>query len=372
MKGVALISVLIIASLLSFLAIGFAFVMSTENKISQAQKAASQTHYLAEAGIQKTIWYLNHDWQEDFENGNLAKDLKLNNELYPDDEIRIEAKSIGPGKAQIESKAIYKGAERKVIVEVFKALGDPSAMEPKALLSDELIYFWGGKLASDDSLMGNTDLLLRFSNMSVEETVSVSGKISIEKDSTLEAEIIREGVQQVLTPALDFNDYKEQATVYSAEEFANLLENSPLTLNGIIYVTGPVNIKRGQDLTVNGLLLADNNITIGVDGDWGQAYLKIDHIAGSPSGLAGKSYLSIGEETNLFNIKGLVYILEGIDIRDNVNNFIVQGGIITKALQVVDQMYPLEIIFDADLILEALGEPINSPIITIEHWEEEY
>jgi len=35
-------------------------------------------------------------------------------------------------------------------------------------------------------------------------------------------------------------------------------------------------------------------------------------------------------------------------------------------------MYPLEIIFDADLILEALGEPINSPIITIDHWEEEY
>jgi len=378
-KGIALINTLIISSLLSFLAIGFAFIMVSENKIAQAQQSAVQTHYLAEAGIQKAIWFLNNDWQNDFENGVLEKDLKLTNELYAGDEIKIEAKSTGQGEAWIESKAIYQQANRKIRTTVFKAMGDPQQIETQAVFSNNEVLAVLSKniKISNDSLQANTNLdLMFFSKMDVAARVAAQS-INIDVTSTLLAEEIIPNSPSMMMPALDFEKYKTKADItYSAEEFAVLLENNPV-LNGIIYVTGSeyclINIKRKQTLTINGFLLTDCALHLAQEGDFGYTNLIINHPANKPSGLATKKGIVINPLTSKINITGLLYSLGDIVIYGPIADFTLKGGLISQRLDIVSQLERLlEITYDEAIIKEALGVPQESPTIIIKHWEEEY
>jgi len=373
MKGAALISVLIISSLLSLLAIGFATIMVSENKISRAQELSAQTHYLAEAGIQRAIWQLNNDseWKTDFEQSALSRSLELNSLLYPNDRVEIQATSIANGEAWIDAIGFLNQAQRHIKVRVYKAVGDPSKIEPKSLFCDKLAYLWHSKLKTDDNIFMNASLnLWAGSHLSTDKTIFVVKKVH-NHDSTINGEVI-ENSKEAEMPGLDFAAYKAQAQeqnqVFTSEEFSSLLE-SPTVLSGIVYVTGSIDINKNQSLVVNGMLLADGNIETGAD--FGQSRLQINHVPGSPSGIATKGWLSILKYTNTFNVTGLVYALREVYVSKTAN-LIIQGGIITKNFQMVDQNNFLDITFDSNLILEALGEPINSPIITIQQWEEEY
>lgn len=377
-KGIALITVLIITSLLSFLAIGFAFIMVSENQISRAQELATQTHYLAEAGIQKAIWHLNNDWQKDFEDGNLDKDLKLNSELYSGDEIKIEAISISSGKAQIESKASYKNAERKIIVEVFKALGGiEEPLETRAVLTDqESLALFSEVDIDDDSLHVNTNLNLMFFSKVDVENIASADEINIDLTSDLYASEIIENAEVILMPGLDFDDYLQKADlIYSKEEFESLLPSNPV-LSGIVYVTGSefcvIDIERRQTLTINGFLLTDCAVHLADKGAFGYTNLIINNTEGQPSGLASKDWIVINPLTSQINISGLIYALGGVEIKGPISDFGLIGGLIAKKLFILNQLSKLNITYDENIIKTALGQAQDSPIISLEHWEEEY
>lgn len=379
MKGVALISVLIVASLLAFLGIGFVFIMVAESKISQTQITASQAHYLAEAGAQKAIWQLNNDaeWKKDFEDGDLFEELKLTNELYPGDEIKIEVKSLSPGKAEIESSATYKKAKRKVMVKVFKALGEPEELETLGLFTNyETSAVFSDAEIKSGSLQANTDLnLMVFSEFNVEGTASAN-KINVDLTSELLAQEIIEGAPPILMPALDFDNYKQKADlVYSVEDFASLLAANPV-LNGIIYVTGSeyclIDIERKQTLTINGFLLTDCAVHLADKGEFGYTKLIINNSPGQPSGLASKGSLVIQPLTSQFNVSGLIYTLKDVAINGPISDFDINGGLISKSLMIINQLNKLNITYNEAVIKQTLGDSYDSPMIIMEHWEEEY
>lgn len=389
-KAVALISVLIIASLLSFLAIGFSYVMISENKIAKAHELAAQTHYLAEAGIQKGIWLTNYDliWKDEFEAGTLNKTLELKNKLFLDgDIINITGASISPGLAWIEANAQYKDAKRKIKTQIYKAVGGSGggggggggsgASETRTVLSDqEVIIVFSNININNNSLHANTDLsLMFFSEVDIAENAS-AGNISIDMTSELNAQEIIEQAEQILMPGLDFDDYKSRADyVYTWEDFAILLEQSPV-LSGIIYVTGSdsciLNIERNQNLTINGFLLTDCAIHIADQGDFGYTNLIINQNPNTPSGLASKNWIIFNPLTAQANITGLVYALQGIEIKGPIASFNVIGGIIAKKIFILNQLDQLNITYNQAIVNYALGQALDSPLIDLEHWEEEY
>ena len=384
-KGVALITVLIISGLLILLAIGFAFIMVAENKISQAQELAQQTHYLAEAGTQYALWQLNNNWKDDFENGILNEELPLTDALYPGDEIRIEAKSVPgqPGEAKIISQAKYRDAQREVIVEVFKPLGGiTEPLEIKAILSGEVhesqkedknIYLIISRLdVQTGSVHSNNDLKLNASDVWIEDTASSVGQIQVDDASNLyvDPEKRIEGAPKITMPALDFDKYKDEALVLDEDYLNGCLAGGECVLNGINYLVGDAlclikpTIWPGQKLTLNGLLLTDCSIDI-----FGS--LLINNSSGQPSGLASQGSITIYPFANI-NITGLLYALNGILAIANQNNFTLLGGVITKELQIFNPFKPLTLTYDETIIRQALGQPEDAPLVTINHWEEEY
>lgn len=377
-KGIALITVLIITSLLSFLAIGFAFIMVVESQISRAQESAVQALYLAEAGAQKAIWHLNNNWKEDFEEGDLEEDLKLTDELYSGDEIKIQAVSTDKGKAQITSIASYRNAKREVIVKIFKALGGiEEPLEIRAVLTNNEAFAVFSQAEIDNgSMHANTDLtLIFFSEIDVENTASAEN-INIDLTSDLYAEEVIEDAEAIAMPGLDFDDYLEKADfIYTETEFESLLEQNPI-LNGIIYVTGSeictLDIKRRQTLTVNGFLLTDCAVHLADKGEFGYTNLIINNTLGQPSGLASKQSILAKPLTSQINIQGLLYALKSVEIYGPVSNFDLLGGLITKKLYILNQLNKLNITYDENIIKTALGQAEDAPIISLEHWEEEY
>lgn len=374
-KGIALINVLIISSLLSLLAIGFAFIMVSENKISQSQETAVQTHYLAEAGIQYAIWKLNNDWQDDFESGMLAEEIKLTNELYAGDEIKIQAKSIGTGNAQIESKALYRSAQRKIIVEVYKPLGGiTEPLETRALLCGK-IYFTMSQLdVVQGSVHSNDTLELRSSSeLWVQDTASAGKTIIEDGSSYLYVDPAKriENTPLISMPGLDFDAYKEKAVIMSEQDLKICLASNECVLNGINYILddseeyGPV-IENGQRLILNGFLLADDSIAIAIAGK-----LLINNTAGQPSGLASRKSIAFNALSSI-DITGLVYGLSDVIIIA-ADNFSLSGGIINyKDSLVLNQLNKIDIAYDESIIKTALGQAKDAPIISLNRWEEEY
>lgn len=139
-----------------------------------------------------------------------------------------------------------------------------------------------------------------------------------------------------------------------------------------------------KHLEIHGVLVADQSVYIGKHTS---AYLTIyDPGPGIPSGLLTQKKMDFGEWFLLFQeveVEGLLYSKEEISIVSIPHAFTVKGGIIARKLDLDSGLSdnPLNIYLDNDRIREGIwggpqpppGEPIEySPIITIEHWEEEY
>jgi len=188
-------------------------------------------------------------------------------------------------------------------------------------------------------------------------------------------------------PAIDFDSdnpssYLKRAeangTVYSEKEFSDLLEdNSPVVLNGVVYVKGNVRIKKRQSLTVNGTLVADGNIYVGLLQPFpadGNAYLTINKLDdNSPSGLISKGKILIGVHASNTNLNGLVYALDEIYLHDFASVITINGGLIAREVNIFNLWQPINITYDSNRIDKTIHQEVTySPTVEVEYWEEEY
>ena len=233
-------------------------------------------------------------------------------------------------------------------------------------------------------------------------------------------------------PAIDFdsdepNSYLSQAKnndcsairtdgktncYFTSEEFGNLLwqdliANRVTNLSGVIYVDGDIDLKGGVRVSVNGILVAGRYIKVGYYRKWGRGAVTMEGVSrlritdpgtNIPSGLLAKgkidvgSYFSIDPSKEIVDdllIEGLIYAQEetsiiGIPAIPNIpeKSFVIRGGIVARKLDFDGNQEIINIYQDVEKIKEGIwGGPIPppgtppppfSPIITIEHWEEEY
>ena len=386
-KGFALLTVVLLLAILGVLGSSFVIITLGDLKIAESQENGIKAHYRAEAGIGKAIWMLDNDatWKNNFET-NLTW-----TETLVENDYSISIKNIALGKAEITSTGTINTGKRVVKATVFKTLGG-AFIDPTTAYSGQDIFIWGTEVDIDpDSLFSNRDIDIESSSdVEVSNKVAAVQNITVSSNSILTAGTIESlnnspAPESVQMPMLDIDSaapdsYKSQATsqsqVYSQTEFADMLTADPdLALSGVVYVTGDINIKRGQIPEITGVLVAEKNINIGLDASGsGFADLKIEELIGKASGLIAKQNITIGDWANSINIKGLIYTLQDFTIAKffPTFNFKLNGGIIANNIQIWTLDQKIDIKHDDDLTQIGLGSPVTSPLITLEHWEEEY
>ena len=390
---ILLITTMVISSvmILAFYFIDFAM---TDVKISQGQKLASETYYLAEAGIHDAIWQLNNNpaWQSEFKNNPAWQTTFTRNNPFGDEnsyEVTIQNTDLG--EASISSPAVFNAGEiqgqRLIKTKIFQSL-NASSTQGATIFTDQDIDFWGADFSiSGGGLFANDDINLSvWSNITSAGDVMAADRIDIAWSSDINAPNLYAvnyppAPDPVEMPQIDFdsadlNSYLSRADqVYSENEFDDLLDdNNPLIVNGITYVQGNVDVERGNNLVVNGLLVADGNIKIGSNG-WpiwkARPELTVNSTSGQPAGLITKRDIDVGIFAGEVSINGLLYANDSIVIRALGVSFQVTGGIICRRFNGFDFWSPQTLILD-QAVIDITLNPGASPIINIEHWEEEY
>ncbi len=396
-SGFVLIASLVIMALLLLLSVYLINFTLAEYKIANSQVKATQTYYLAESGIAEAIYKLKNDptWQTNFEtNPNWSTTYTRNPAIYPNGYYQIDITNTGLASAEINVTAWLETngntTKRQVKAYVYKSLG-ANPVGDNAEFSDGDIDISGSVYnVYGGSVFSIGDVIVDFfSTLNVDNAVRATGEVDEHWTSTINAATIEEGVEPISMPAVSFDNLDDPESyinradqIYTESQFEDLLwdNRDGLTLNGITYVTGDIDIKGPIDLTVNGVLVAEDDIEVGKNTFfccWGIRCGQSDIIINSqssttPSGLLAKGKIDFELCLDDFEVEGLVYAADQINVLSLPGTFEVLGGIISRQLNIISIWQGLNLIFDSNLVAQTLGNPTYSPIVIVDHWEEEY
>jgi len=409
MKGFALIAVILILGVLLLIGIAFFTLVSFENKISLSQESTFETYYLAESGINEVIYKLRSDatWRSEFEDGSIDRTLNRDGGLVDEGSYEVIITGVDPGEADIVSigKFSVHGSiiQRVVKTRVIRAV-NPNPLADMTVYTDvDTNINLSFVTVNTGNIFANDDLELYAWSMIdvVNGRAMAADRINMRGTSTLNASdgcwaancpgdcsSCNPAPDHVDMPMLDFdsddpNSYKSKAgAIYTEAEFNDLLDNNiPLVLNSdVTYVEGDVRIQRGHSLIVNGLLVADGNIVFGA---WAggpgveSTHLEVNHTPGQGSGLISKNSIDLMMRpwSDDVNIEGVFYAMDRIQVMDMAfaGDFYLIGAMIAREITFFDLWGDTTLDYDDDTVVKSLfGPPADAPVVTIEHWEEEY
>jgi len=426
---------LVTLSLLLLLGIYFVTFVLTESRMSRSYNLATKTYYLAEAGINEAIWKLKNDdttadgdeaWKDKFmtepDCNNWSATLERTgvSALFEDSSYTVTIQNSSCARGQIISTAKItlpegKTTQRIIKIKVFKTL-NPAPIEDSALFTggpsevmtvrSSLLNVYDGNLFSNNNIIirnGSTvNIYDNGGSPELEGQTMAAGNISV-LGSTLTTtaqcakNICQAGCDKcppdvIDMPMIDFDSsapesYKSKAeaagTVYTSSEFEDLLwTNQNLTLNNeVTYVTGPIELRGGQIVTVNsGVLVADGTITIGERDCWtktptesrcGDSQITITHTPNIAAGLLTKNSISFGRYTLQIDIVGLVYATDKLDLVRVPQTVDVTGAMMARKISIINVAEGVTT-WDSAIVKETIGTPAYSPVVTVEHWEESY
>lgn len=402
-KGIALIFTVLLMSLILFLSIYFLNFSVTEDKISKSHSQGNKTYYLAEAGVNEMIWQLKNDqiYKDNFEdNPTWTISFSRSNPFGSDSgsyEVSIVNTSRAHGEITSTGKINIGGGrttQRVIKTNVYKALGETDIQDSAGYadgnidISASRVNFYNGSAHSNnDFVVNNGSIIFVDSDLRAVRNYLESWTSTSTTIGQIHAKNYPPAAAEIDMPAIDFNSvatssYKNRAdVVYDENDFEDLMwENQNLTLNNpITYVEGDVKIKGAQNLTINGILVVERDFEIGFDNRWksrsGPSSITVNHATGTPAGIFAGRHTSFREYAGNININGLIYAGDQVNISNlaaGSYTFSVVGGIVGRKLTVTSSWRPINIIHDNNILLEIFEATEFSPVILVEHWEEEY
>jgi hypothetical protein len=401
-KGVALLLTILLVSLMLLLSIFFLNFSLTEIKISKSQTYGGKAYYLAEAGIGEIIWRLKNDaaYKNSFEtNQTWTETLTRNNPFGQSTEsytVTIANSALARGTI-ISTGKVNMGngniSQRVVKIQVYKAIGGSSIGETGGYADGNIdislskVNFYNGSAHSNNNFIvnGNGTIINVDADLKAVNNYNVNQFPTVNIAGTIYAANYPAGpADSIAMPAVDFNSSDPDSlkniatTIYDEDDFENLLKNNQnLTLSGIIYVEGEIEVKGARNLTINGLLVAEEEFDIGEVNCWqgkcGKSSITVNHTAGQPSGIFSKEKIKFDKYTGDINLNGVAYATDQLDILNYAGNgFNVTGSLVSRKLTITSSWNPINITYDNEIVVSSLNNSTFSPIITIEHWEEEY
>ena len=354
--------------------------------------------------------------------------------IFSNGTYQITVTNLGCAKAEITSQAFIeassvKKSQRIVKVKISKAMGNPiseygiftggASGNVNIILTDPLTLH-GGNMLVENNLQIKT-----LSKVYIDEKVLVGNQVSIDGSSQLNsiancsANMCQAGCEEetecpptdIDMPPIDFDSPSPDSflskanisdcsflrsdgkvnCIFTKNEFENVLWNNYPTIvfptGAVVYVLGDVNIRAGQDLTIAGTLASDRDINLGQDNCWlkseppfircGFSTVKVlrpDNA--SPSGLLAKRKLGIGGSFGIgahsLFVNGLVYSGDQMTISSVLAPIEIHGGLVARKIDFSSIWQPFDIYLDADVIVDTFGVASYSPVIIVDHWEEEY
>lgn len=395
-RGFVLLTTILIMALLILLGAYLVTFTLTELKIADSQSIASKTYYLAESGIAEAIWKIKNDptWKENFEtNAAWSITYTRNPAIYNNGSYQIQITNTGLARGEITATGFLttgnRTTQRVVKTMVYKALGQ-SPIEDYAEVADGNVDLSGSVLnVHGGSLIANNNLIVNYySAINADNRVTAAGNIVKHWTSAINATEIIENGESIALPAISFdeesdpNSYLNQADfVYTENEFSDLLwNNQDLTLDGIVYVRGDVNIQGGQTLTINGVLVAEDDMKVGKNTTnccWGTrcglSSVTINQPSETaPAGLLAKGRIDLESCLGSLASESLIYANDQINLISAPGDLTVIGGLISRKLTLTSIWQGIDITYNNAIISYTLGDPTYSPIVTVDHWEEEY
>lgn len=404
-KGVALIMTILLMSLILLLSTYVLSFSLTEYKISQSQTWGAKTYYLAEAGIAEMVWKLKNDetYKTNFETNptwtiqfTRENPFGENSGSYT---VTITNSSAAHGEITAVGSIGISGensTQRIVKTYVYRAMGQGSSeigdncgyADGNIDISFSNVNFYNGSAHSNNNFIVNgwstvnvdTDLKAVNNYNETSSFVNVGGEIYAANEPNGPAE-------SIAMPAIDFDSgdpesYKNIAdVVYTENEFEDMLEDEqPLILEEpVVYVDGDVILKGNQGLVINGLLVIDRDLKIGHSACWGWLHcglssITINHTEGQPSGIFAKRKVYFELFAGDINIDGVIYAGDQLYLMNFPfgHDFSVSGGLISRKLTATSIWTPIDITRDEEIVASTIGVFELSPVITVEHWEEEY
>lgn len=398
----AIIIVLIFVSLLASLGLYFIALTAADNAMAHSQAAAIETYYLAEAGTEEAIWRLanNDEYKLNFaQDPAWSTQFSRTGGLIANGSYVVSIANVHSGYATINSEASINAAslaaKRLVKISVLQAfgltgLGNNSAYANGNIdISASNVNFYNGDALSNNNFTVNLN-----SNVTVENDLKAVGNFiksytsSVSVGGTIYAQNYSPpGPAAILDmPAVDFDSaatsslLSRATAIYSPEQFEGLLSsNQSLTLPGpITYVLGNVSILGGQNLTINGALVVANNFEVGDKECWlgrcGYNNITVNYISDQPAGILAKNKINFYAYTGNININGLVYANDEFSLVNFSPSFAfnIHGGLIGRKLTITSSIGKINIYQQNNILIDTLGATELSPLLDVEHWEEEY
>ena len=413
-KGVALILATLLMSLMLFLSLYYLDFSISENQISKSQTLSEKTYYLAESGVSEMVWKLKNDntYKTNFEtNSSWAASFTRTNPFGTSSgsySVSITNTSAAHGDIVATGTVVIAGklSQRVIKASVYRAIGE-SVIGENAMFSDS-----SGGANNIDLDIKNSNVELRNGGLHSNKRIDITNNSEVEIDGDLTA--VNNYKEQnsdvefssghdaydmhdtptpsiIDMPAVDFNSasstsLKNRATkIYTAAQFQNLLNSSStIVLDGIIYVTGNSEIeveKNNISLTIKGALVLEGSLEFDGDDDHGHNYSNVNlNITTStiatvtPAGIFAIGDIELEGNINT-NINGVLYSCDTIEIEDiptSSTGFNINGAIVGKILEIKNCAEKIIITYNNDLVISSIGGTNLSPILTVDHWEEQY
>lgn len=392
---VLVISVLVLTTLLL---IGTYLLSSAdaENKISNAQSVATKNYYLAETGINEMIWKI----QNDTTTGNafLAGTLSASHDISRSNifgdsraSYQVQARNTVSAEAWITSTSTYQigssASQRVVKAYISQATGSGAEWEfgsfagGRGVQQNGNFTFDGSgtaMISNNARLHANQEFKVQKVTIIVNDgAVSSSniinevagGQIVLNGTAYLDSTTSTEDMLQIDFDSTNPNSWKSRATTtYTESQFRSLASGT--NLNGIIYVTGNAEITE-KNMTITGVLVAEGKIIIEIDGH--TVNVSSDPTYGG--GLLSKQDVDITTEDGTLQVDGLIYAADDLKITSDGTAFTINGSMAGFDAEVtVTGGTPITLNYVPENF-QAVIDPlvnISSPIIQIDHWEEQY
>ncbi|PIU16324.1 hypothetical protein COT20_00660 [bacterium (Candidatus Gribaldobacteria) CG08_land_8_20_14_0_20_39_15] len=442
--GSILIIAILVLSVMSFLATYLLSFTLIGSKMTKSYELNTNAYYLSEAGLSEAVFKLKNDsvWKNAFETMPTIEDPDCSSwsitpfvrsaVLGTNNNYEIIVANLGCAKAEITITARINSSNslsaRKIIkTQAFKAIGSPviqhaiftsgasenmeiSATNPLrvhngALFSNNILKVKNGSVVQvDDKALAVGNILLS-SGGQIEGTACSSNLCDANCAASTECP-----PQAIASPPLDFDStstasYFWQAQnsdcasvrqdgktdcLFTSEEFEEMLWHNPelsLPVNAVVYVSGDINVKADQKLTINGVLAANRDINLGLLPYWSRSEPPYDRYGFSqvivarpddnlPSGLLAKRKITtsswLGREGSALNVHGLMYSGDETKLSSAAAAIVITGGIAARKLTISSLWNGLDIYLDLDVIADTFGNSQYSPTVTVDHWEEEY
>ncbi|MFA6322311.1 MAG: hypothetical protein WCX71_02425 [Candidatus Buchananbacteria bacterium] len=391
---VLITSVLVLVSLLI---VGSYLISSatSESKISNAQLTATKDYYLAETGIHDMLWKIqnNTTTREAFVAGtlNLGSNNINRSQVFDDNSAsyQVGVVNTAPGEAWVISTSTYLVGERSAQRVVKSYISKPNGSGTSwpfstfsggrgsqqngnftftgagivlisnggRLHSNQVFKVQGAEVVVNDGIVSSSNVL----------KVNAGGKLTL-NNSTKSVPTSTVEMLKVDFDSTDPNSWKNRATAtYTATQFFLLPNNT--TLNGITFVNGDATVL-WKNMTINGILVVNGGFSfIGA----GQNF-TINYNSAYGAGLLAEESVSFVAAGGQVKADGLIYSGSTLSLTSAGTDFTINGAVagfdssITSAGGAIVINYTPEYIEDAT---DPVNNP-NSPLIQIDHWEEEY